>query len=72
MPALVGLVTFGVLVLGPRRAVRILAKPRSAVRSCATGEHCRRNRSRRPRSPATTEPKHAAVPLPALPEVQSQ
>jgi O-antigen/teichoic acid export membrane protein len=31
VPALVGLATFGVLMLGPGRALRILAKPRSVV-----------------------------------------
>ena len=71
VPALVGLGVFGVLMLGPRRVLRIVARPRSAaaeLRHWATS-------SQEPLAQADAsteyEPKHSQTPLPSLPKMPS-
>jgi hypothetical protein len=72
VPALVGLATFGVLVLGPGRALRILAKPRSAVSELRHWGALSEEGLAEAERPGDYRPKHAAVQVPVLPEVQSQ
>jgi O-antigen/teichoic acid export membrane protein len=71
IPALVGLGTFGVLVLGPRRSLRIVANPRSAPSELRNWAHL----SQTPLVPANVEtgyqPKHSNAGVPSMPEVPS-
>ena len=71
VPALVGLVTFGVLVLGPGRVLRMLAKPRSAMWELRRWGALSEEPVAEAEAPGDYQAKHAAVKLPALPEVQS-
>jgi hypothetical protein len=66
----VGLGTFGVLVLGARRALRILANPRSATSELRHWAGL----SQEPHAEVASngyEPKHSNAHRPSLPEVPS-
>ncbi len=72
VPALVGLGVFGVLMLGPRRVLRIVAKPRISGDGVARlGNAVAKSLSRRRTCRRSTSPSTARCGLPSLPEVPS-
>ncbi len=70
VPALVGLVTFGVLVLGPRSAEDCRQTPLRLVGVAPLGKLVGRA-GRRGRGAGRVQAKHATVRVPSLPEVPS-
>jgi O-antigen/teichoic acid export membrane protein len=71
VPALVGLAAFGVLVLGPSRALRIVASPRSAPSELRDWANLSPEPLRQADASGEYEPKHAKVRVPPIPEVPS-
>jgi O-antigen/teichoic acid export membrane protein len=71
IPAVVGLGTFGMLVLGPRRTIRIVGHPRSAPSELRHWAHLSQEPVLPANVPADYRPKHSNVGAPSVPEVPS-
>ncbi len=71
VPALLGLATFAVLMLGPRQAVRMVARPRSAVSELRHWANLSEERPAKASVPSDYQPKHTKVQAPPLPELPS-
>ena len=71
VPALLGLVVFAVLMLGPRRAVRIAASPRSAASELRHWANLSEEPSTQLSESGNYQPKHTMVQAPPLPQVPS-
>jgi O-antigen/teichoic acid export membrane protein len=71
IPALIGLAAFGVLVLGPRHAFKVLAKPRSVLSELRDWAAQPEELLIQVDNPQEYQPKHSKLPVSSLPEVPS-